>query len=123
MYTKNTDIKLNEYYGFIYITTNNINLRSIIIANIAMPKIIPSQQPLENVYISAKQFIANIPNKISFFMKPFSSKIRAAIIGITSIKYSPKTLGFSNVEYALIRISSNLSSSIQACEYTSPNLY
>ena len=25
MYTKNTDIKLNEYYGFIYITTNNIN--------------------------------------------------------------------------------------------------
>ena len=25
MYTNNTDIKLNEYYGFIYITTNNIN--------------------------------------------------------------------------------------------------
>lgn len=25
MYTKNTEPKLNEYYGFIYITTNNIN--------------------------------------------------------------------------------------------------
>ena len=71
------------------------------------------QQPLE--YVNAKHNIiihTNI-NDIPFFKIPFSAKSILTATGMTNNKYSPKTLGFSKVEYTLVFKSSNISLSTQ----------